>query len=246
MSHSDREVTRILLIDSQLTLRAGLRLLIHQRPFTKVVLEASDITEALSLLDQQPDIAIINLYLPGHAENLAELIKLAQQTYVILLVSQQDIEIFYRSLGEVIQAGIKGIVFREDPEETLGIAIDRVAGGGVWLESSTLARVLGKIVLINNSQKNDPAASRLKELTSREREIVTLVGKGMKNKQIAARLTLSEATIRHYLTSIFNKLEVADRVALAIFAYRWGLTQPDTDQPASIQSTLSQLNINKI
>lgn len=223
MADSGEKITRVLLVDSQLTVRAGVRLLINQRLDVEVTAEANTMTEALSMLNQRPDVIIINLHLSGQVDYLPELTALAQQARVILLVSNQDLETYYRALGEAIQAGIKGVVFRDDPEEALGNAIERVAAGGVALDPSTLARVLGNIVLVNNTQKTDLAASRLTRLTPREREIVTSVGAGLKNKQIAARLSLSEATIRHHLTAIFNKLDVADRVGLAVYAHRCGL-----------------------
>jgi DNA-binding NarL/FixJ family response regulator len=72
---------------------------------------------------------------------------------------------------------------------------------------------------------SDPEAAKLATLTEREREVITLVGKGLRNKQIAEQLFISEATVRHHLTAIFAKLKVADRLELVIYAYRHGLAK---------------------
>ncbi len=72
----------------------------------------------------------------------------------------------------------------------------------------------------------DPEAAKIATLTPREREIVVYIGKGLKNKQIAAALFISETTVRHHLTSIFDKLNLTDRLELVIYAYRHGLISP--------------------
>ena len=71
-----------------------------------------------------------------------------------------------------------------------------------------------------------PEANRIAMITKREREIISLLGEGLQNKQIASRLSISETTVRHHLTSIFSKLEVSDRLELVIYSYRHGLASP--------------------
>ena len=73
------------------------------------------------------------------------------------------------------------------------------------------------------SKKQEPTEDKTARLTAREREVISLVGKGLKNKQIAERLSISESTVRHHLTSVFNKLEVCDRLELLVFAYENGM-----------------------
>jgi two-component system nitrate/nitrite response regulator NarL len=78
--------------------------------------------------------------------------------------------------------------------------------------------------------KSGPEAAKIATLTKREHEVVSLLSEGLQNKQIAIRLSISETTVRHHLTSIFNKLKVANRLALVIYAYRQGLASPSVSQ----------------
>ena len=78
--------------------------------------------------------------------------------------------------------------------------------------------------------KDDPEADKIAMITKREREIISLLGEGLQNKQIASRLSISETTVRHHLTSIFDKLGVANRLELIVYAYRQGLASPAASQ----------------
>jgi DNA-binding NarL/FixJ family response regulator len=86
-----------------------------------------------------------------------------------------------------------------------------------------MGQVLSDIVAPKT--KKDPEMDRIATLTDREREVVGLVGEGLKSKDVAERLFISETTVRHHLTSIFSKLEVSDRVELMLFSYRNGLAK---------------------
>ena len=105
-------------------------------------------------------------------------------------------------------------------------AIAKVRAGEVWLEPSMVARVLGELTRPQTAQPISPEAAKIATLTGREREVITLVGEGLRNQHIAERLYISEATVRHHLTAIFAKLGVADRFELAIYAYQHGLAKP--------------------
>jgi two-component system nitrate/nitrite response regulator NarL len=105
-------------------------------------------------------------------------------------------------------------------------AIERVNAGEAWLDPSLMADVLSDMTRSSKPKKPDLVAEQIASLTNREREVITLVGEGIKTKQIAGRLFISETTVRHHLTSIFDKLGVADRVELLIYAYRNGLASP--------------------
>ena len=89
-----------------------------------------------------------------------------------------------------------------------------------------MAKVLAEMSPARANKKIDPEAAKIATLTKREREVITLVGEGIKNKQIANRLFISEITVRHHLTSIFSKLNLSDRFDLIIYAYRNGLANP--------------------
>jgi DNA-binding NarL/FixJ family response regulator len=96
----------------------------------------------------------------------------------------------------------------------------------VWLEGTMIASVLGELTRRSGPPPPDPEGAKIATLTAREREVIALIGEGLKNRQIAKRLFISETTVRHHLTSIFDKLGVADRLELVIYAYRHGLLKP--------------------
>jgi two-component system nitrate/nitrite response regulator NarL len=102
-----------------------------------------------------------------------------------------------------------------------------VYAGEVWINRAMMARVIGGLWNPVNAQtiQADPEAVKIALLTEREREVVGLIGEGLRNKQIAERLFISEITVRHHLTSIFDKLGVSDRFELAIYSYRHGLAK---------------------
>ncbi len=94
-----------------------------------------------------------------------------------------------------------------------------------WLDRIMTANILQELSPRNRLQKRSPDEIKMERLTNREREIIKLVGEGLKNKQIAERLFISEVTVHHHVTSIYSKLEVADRLELVIYAYRNGLAE---------------------
>src|SRR5262249_19057178 len=123
-----------------------------------------------------------------------------------------------------VRLGAMGLVTKDESTEVLLQAIAKVHAGEVWLDRTLLASVLGEITRSGKAQPVDPEALKIATLTAREREIITLVGQGYRNRHVADRLCIAEATVRHHLTSIFAKLQVTDRLELVIYAYRHGLT----------------------
>jgi DNA-binding NarL/FixJ family response regulator len=123
-----------------------------------------------------------------------------------------------------------GMVKKEKAAEVLIAAIERVNDGEAWLDPSLMAGVLSEVTRAGKAAKTDPEAEKIASLTKREREVIVLIGEGIKNKEIAGRLFISETTVRHHLTSIYDKLEVADRVELLIYAFRHGLANPPASQ----------------
>jgi len=117
------------------------------------------------------------------------------------------------------------LVLKERSTEILLKAIEKVHAGEVWLERSMIAAVLSEMTRKNERKPTNPEAANIATLTPREREVITLIGEGLRNKQIAQRLFISETTVRHHLTSIFSKLHVSERLELVIYAYRHGLAK---------------------
>jgi DNA-binding NarL/FixJ family response regulator len=225
MPRTDAKSIRILLIDDHELVRAGLRLLIGNQPEMKMIGETGDRAEALSLAaSEQPNIILLDLDL-GDANGLdliPELTAAAAQARIIILTGVRDAELHQSA----VRLGAMGVVLKSKAAEVLIKAISKVYAGEVWLDSTTTAKLLGELSRPRPKQPADPEAAKIATLTKREREIIPLVGEGLKNKQIADRLFISETTVRHHLASIFDKLGVSDRFGLIILAYRHGLAKP--------------------
>ncbi len=216
---------RILLVDDHAVVRAGLRLIIQSRTGMTIVGEAGNRDDALSLADSEhPDIILLDLDLGGDSGMtlIADLIAAAGEGRIIILTGLRDPE----AHRQAVLLGAMGIVKKEKAAEVLISAIERVHAGEAWLDPSLMAGVLTEMTRSSKGRKTDPEADKIAALTNREREVIALVGEGIKSKEIAGRLFISETTVRHHLTSIFDKLGVADRVELLIYAYRHGLASP--------------------
>ena len=216
---------RILLVDDHAVVRAGLRMIIQSRKGMTIVGEAGNRDDALSLADSEhPDIILLDLDLGGDSGMtlIADLIAAAGEARIIILTGLRDPE----AHRQAVLLGAMGIVKKEKAVEVLITAIERVHAGEAWLDPSLMAGVLTEMTRSGKGKKSDPEADKIAALTNREREVIALVGEGIKSKEIAGRLFISETTVRHHLTSIFDKLGVADRVELLIYAYRHGLASP--------------------
>ena len=219
------EPIRILLIDDHAIVLAGLRMLIESKAGLKVVGEAGNRADALALAArEQPDIILLDLDLGRESglDFLPELLSAAREARVIILTGVRDSQAHHRA----VSLGAMGVVPKEKAAEVLIKAFVKVQAGEVWLDRSMMAKVLAEMSPARANKKIDPEAAKIATLTKREREVITLVGEGIKNKQIANRLFISEITVRHHLTSIFSKLNLSDRFDLIIYAYRNGLANP--------------------
>jgi DNA-binding NarL/FixJ family response regulator len=227
--------TRVLLVTHQPIIGAGLRLLLDEVPSLTVVGQAEEADAALKLAAQlSPDLLLL---LPFHEEEatfslISGLAALALDTRIVVLTSK-NVGITYCS--RLITLGAVGIVYTEQTTETLTRALKRVAEGEVWLERSLMATVLTDMsrsaTITPTGADGRPIhgavaqAKATDRLTPREKELIHLIGEGLKNKQIAERLFITELTVRNHLASIYSKLGVANRLALAIYAHNNGLLE---------------------
>jgi len=131
-----------------------------------------------------------------------------------------------------MRMGARGLVFKENTPEILIKAIQKVHAGEVWLERKMMASVISDMSRVL-SGKPDATSRQIATLTARERQVVSLIGEGLKNRDIAGRLFITEATVRHHLTSIFGKLDVKDRCELVVYAFRHGLAEFATTRPST-------------
>jgi DNA-binding NarL/FixJ family response regulator len=211
-----------MLVDDHTVLRTGLRMMINNHPGMTVVAEAASRDSALAaLVSMQPDIVLLDLDLGNEDDGLRllpELLAADSNVRVLLLTGLRDAEVH----RQAVLRGAMGLLLKEQATEIIFKAIEKVYAGEVWLERTMIASVLNERV-VSSPIELTPEAARIALLTDRERSVVALIGQGLRNKHIAEHLSISEATVRHHLTSIFSKLGMTDRFELAIFAYRHGL-----------------------
>ena len=196
---------RVLVSGDQPLIRTALGALISGGGL-QVVDECFNQPEALRRRVGAADVVVMELELDARRltrmEKLEQLLA-AAHTCPVLLVTRSD---HPKSIAEAMHKGAAGVVLESRPAELFLRAIRVVLGGGVWVERSTAASVF---------QRRDDSS----RLTRREQEIVELVTQGLQNKTIAERLSITHTTVRHHLTSIFEKLSVTNRLELMRYAY---------------------------
>jgi len=222
LSDNSEKPIRIVLLDPFVLIRSGLRLLIERQPGFCVVGEAGDLIEGLEIVAcQQPDIVLIDSTLAGNPslKGIPRLIQLSSQARIILVTVAAD----SKANLLAVQDGVLGVVFKTQSPEILLKAIEKVHGGEVWIERSMMAHLITNLSQVHQAARPDPEKECIALLSVREREVIRLIGQGLKNQQIAAQLCISETTVRHHLTSIYSKLGVSDRLELLVFAHRCDL-----------------------
>jgi two-component system nitrate/nitrite response regulator NarL len=211
---------RILFADDHPIFCAGLRRLIEVEAGLEVVGEARNGADAVDLIDAlRPDLVLIDLNMPrmSGVEVLAELTRRAVAPHPIVLTA----EISRRDIVEVLRLGARGVVLKEAASELLFAAIRTVLSGQCWVGRESVGDLLQYL------RAQSAALDRPKfRLTPRERQVVAAVTDGLTNKEIARRFMLSEDTIKHHLSSIFDKIGVSNRLELALAAIEHDLLDP--------------------
>jgi DNA-binding NarL/FixJ family response regulator len=221
---SAKKPIRVLLVDDHTVVRTGLRMLIESQPTMQVVGEAGNKADALTITArEQPDIILLDLFLgqENAIEFLPELLTAAEDARVIVLTGFRNPAEHQRA----VRLGAMGVALKETTPQLLLRAIERVHAGEVWLDRSLTSNLIVELRGTHKPTKAQQQEDGIGKLTSRELEVIALVGEGLRNKQIADRLCISEITVRHHLTSIFEKVKVLDRLELLIFAYQKGLVK---------------------
>jgi two-component system, NarL family, nitrate/nitrite response regulator NarL len=208
---------RILIVDDHLVVRAGLHMLIENHPQMTVVAMASNRAEALELASRKsPNLILLDLDLGGESALtfLTQLHDTVANVRILVLTGLRDTN----AHRQAVQLGAMGVVLKEHAPDVLIKAIEKVHAGEIWLDRPTMGRLLRE--MSGREEKEiDPELAKIESLTQREREVVALIAEGLKNKQIAGRLFISETTVTHHLSSIYSKLGVSDRLELVIYAF---------------------------
>jgi len=213
---------RILLVDDHKTMLWGLERLIQaEGPSFTLVGSASDGAEATALCASlHPDIVLLDLDLKGSSSiDFLPALVANGSTRVVILSANRD----QGTLAAAVKAGARGVVSKEAPTDDVLLAVRKVHGGELWLDQSLMQALLGQLVA--PAPKADPEAERIGTLTARERDVIGMIvqGKGALNKELAERAFISERTLRNHLTTIYQKLDVANRLELYVYAIKHGL-----------------------
>ncbi len=196
---------------------SGLRSAVAGHSDIHILAECVDREHAIEAVrGQSPDVLLLSAELMQEEfEILRRLGTEHQETRVILLTSRRDPEF----LEEALRCGIKGVFEREQPTRYIPKAIRKVTQGGLWFDQAVAEHMLGEFMRKQNKVQ-DSDEHRIASITEREQEVIELTCRGLRNKQVSDRLHISEVTVSHHLTSIFRKLEVADRISLLIYAVK--------------------------
>jgi len=243
MSTPPSSPIRILLISGLEIARVGLRKVIDDSPSLRVVQESESCGGAVRTGGQADVILFDCDFCANHClspfpyakdcaksadcadtclDTLPRLLAARKGARALILTAIRNPVLYHQAL----RLGAMGLVFKEEPVEVLYEAIRKVHAGEFWLKGMALASILGGVYPAGGGEGGGPEAALTASLTGREREVIALTCEGLKNKQIAERLFISEATVHHHLTSIYDKLGVSGRFKLMVFAYRNGLTGP--------------------
>jgi DNA-binding NarL/FixJ family response regulator len=215
------EPIRILIVDDHPLVRDGLRALLTSLPEFRVVADTGDGDEAIRLAKElQPDVMLLDFSMPKKSglDVMRELNGSMPRLRAILMTAGvQKLDMM-----RMLQHGVKGIVMKGAPTELLLNCMRKVHRGELWIGRDTVTDLLD--LLAATEQGHAPNNRRDFGLTSREREIVRMIVEGESNKAIAHRLSIAEDTVKHHLTSSFDKTGTSSRLELALFALQHGLT----------------------
>lgn len=214
---------RILIADDHPIFRDGLRRLLESEPDLEVVAEARDGDEAIKLTAaKRPDVLLLDLAMPKRPgmEALRELAKSTQPVRILLLTAAIE----NAQLVEALQLGARGVVLKDSATDLLLKAIRTVMNEQFWVGRESVSDLVN---YMRNIARATIQPKKTFGLTPRERQVVAAVVEGLSNREIGQRYSLSEDTVKHHITNVFNKTGVSTRLELALFALHHRLIDSD-------------------
>jgi DNA-binding NarL/FixJ family response regulator len=213
---------RLLLVDDDPLVRAGLRMILSSAEDLDVVGEAGDGAEAVEAVRaHRPDVVLMDIRMPGTdgLTGTASITHLPQPPRVVVLTTFGLDDYVFRAL----EAGASGFLLKDTPPRDLIAAVRVVAAGDSMLSPSVTRTLVRRFAAAGESGRRQTALARLEQLTEREREVLLAVGRGLANAEIGRELFLSEATVKTHVSRLLLKLGCANRVQVAILAHDAGL-----------------------
>ncbi|MGD9100895.1 MAG: response regulator transcription factor [Anaerolineae bacterium] len=222
-------VIRLLIVDDQEIIRQGLSIILGHQPDIEVVGLASDGAEGVRLARElRPDVVLMDIKMPGMNGIQATgqiTLSLPETSVIILTTYDVDDWVF-----DCIRAGAIGYILKDAKSDTLAEAVRGAVRGESQIDPAVARKVLTAFRHLDTSAPDDQSTSQrenklppLERLTEREQEVLDLLAEGLSNKEIAARLTLSEGTIKNHVSNILSKLHANDRTQAVLTAIRRGL-----------------------
>ncbi len=214
---------RVLLVDDEAMVRVGLRMVLSAEPDVEVVGEADNGAAAETLaLEVQPDVVLMDVRMPGvdGLEGARRVLAAVPTTRVVMLTTFDE----DTYVEAALRAGASGFLLKVAPPERLIDAVRTVAGGGGLLDPAVTLRVISSFAAAPASRSRP--ATELAALTEREKDVLSLIARGMSNAEIAGELFLGEATVKTHVSGVLGKLGLRDRVQAVVAAYESGLVRP--------------------
>ncbi|MGQ3385068.1 response regulator [Glutamicibacter sp. TV12E] len=228
----NNNVIKVALVDDQLLVRSGFRMLINSQEDMDVIAEAGNGREAVATpLMSQADVILMDVRMPEMdgieaTERLLDPSKTAAEGPKVIVLTTFDMDEYALS---AIQAGASGFLLKDAPPEELLESIRTVNKGDAVIAPSTTRRLLDHMAPLlkkESTQGNKQLSELVESLTRREREVFGLIALGRSNPEIAEDLFLSEATVKTHVGHILAKLEARDRVQAVVIAYQTGVVSP--------------------
>ncbi|WP_433008659.1 response regulator transcription factor [Kribbella sp. CA-294648] len=213
---------RVLIVDDDPLLRAGLQLMLGGAPDIRVVGEAGDGSGVQSLIDRlSPDVVLMDIRMPGmDGLTATEAVRRRPKAPEVVILTTFDAD---EHVLRALRAGAAGFILKDTPPAEIVESVRRVASGQPVLSPVVTKRLINRVAASGQDQRKLKAVNRLKDLNDRERDIAVAVGEGKSNAEISATLYLSIPTVKTHVSRILTKLDLNNRVQIALLVHDAGL-----------------------